>query len=200
MGGTGANHIMLGYGSLIYYADANGHPATPPTNQIENPNPQPGTNNWYVQDGYRRRLAMSTAPTPAAGRCPDLLLSQGLPYRSVPQRRLPAIYYLSTTTTRATWATARSAPLGTQFTIPPTRRTTSALLLSKHHVCWKYYGEGWDGGTEDGEAGTFCNICNPFQYATQIMTNPALRAKHIKDIDGSVQRHRRTTRSRRSRS
>lgn len=28
MGGTGANHIMLGYGNLIYYADANGQPAT----------------------------------------------------------------------------------------------------------------------------------------------------------------------------
>ena len=27
----------------------------------------------------------------------------------------------------------------------------------------------------------YCNICNPFQYATDIMTNPALRAAHIQD-------------------
>ncbi len=52
-GGTGANHIMLGYGSLVYYADpTTGKPGTPPAGQIENPNPAPGTNNWYTQDGY----------------------------------------------------------------------------------------------------------------------------------------------------
>ena len=27
-------------------------PLTPPTNQIENPDPMAGTNNWYTQDGY----------------------------------------------------------------------------------------------------------------------------------------------------
>jgi hypothetical protein len=26
--------------------------AKPPVNQIENPNPRPGTNNWYAQSGY----------------------------------------------------------------------------------------------------------------------------------------------------
>ncbi len=52
MGGTGANHIMLGFGSLIFYADSKGNPATPPKGEIENPNPMPGTNNWYTEDGY----------------------------------------------------------------------------------------------------------------------------------------------------
>jgi phospholipase C len=75
------------------------------------------------------------------------------------------------------------APLGpTQFTIPPTMQNNIGLLLTKHHVSWKYYGEGFDGGAEDGEAGTFCNICDPFLYSTQIMTNPTLRA-HNQDIE-----------------
>ena len=52
MGGTGANHIALGYGDAMWYSDGNGNAATPPYNQIENPNPQPGTNNWYTSDGY----------------------------------------------------------------------------------------------------------------------------------------------------
>src|SRR6201984_2103071 len=65
MGGTGANHVMLGAGDGIWFTDSKGHPARPPHNQyisagpnsgtvdeIENPNPQPGTNNWYTQDGY----------------------------------------------------------------------------------------------------------------------------------------------------
>src|SRR6202140_1810281 len=66
MGGTGANHVMLGSGDAIWFSDGKGNPTEPPHNQlvaagspnagvvdeIENPNPQPGTNNWYTQDGY----------------------------------------------------------------------------------------------------------------------------------------------------
>src|SRR5919109_3810327 len=52
MGGTGANHIMLGTGDMAFYQDANGNAAAPPAGEIENPNPQPGTNNFYTQDGY----------------------------------------------------------------------------------------------------------------------------------------------------
>jgi phospholipase C len=70
-GGTGANHIMLDTGDAIWFSDGNGNPLTPPNNpvnpanpgtpvtgftsalnEIENPNPQPGTNNYYTQDGY----------------------------------------------------------------------------------------------------------------------------------------------------
>lgn len=52
MGGTGANHVEIGFGTSIYYSNAQGQPAKPPQNQIENPNPQPGSNNFYQQDGY----------------------------------------------------------------------------------------------------------------------------------------------------
>ena len=52
MGGTGANHIMFGHADAMWYSDGAGHIATPTTNQIENPNPRSGTNNWYDQDGY----------------------------------------------------------------------------------------------------------------------------------------------------
>jgi phospholipase C len=65
-GGTGANHIMLGTGDAMWFSDGNGNPAVPPHNQlvaagtpnagvvdeIENPDVAPGTNNWYIQDGY----------------------------------------------------------------------------------------------------------------------------------------------------
>ncbi len=66
MGGTGANSIMLGFGDAIWFSDADGKPARPPHNEfiwsgtpdagtvdeVENPNPVPGTNNWWIQDGY----------------------------------------------------------------------------------------------------------------------------------------------------
>ena len=51
MGGTGANFQALATGHAIaYWKD--GALAEPPPNQIENPNPRPGTNNWYTQSGY----------------------------------------------------------------------------------------------------------------------------------------------------
>ena len=71
MGGTGADHVMMGMGAPIWFSDGEGNPATPPNygvnpakptvaapgnpnsvSEIENPNPQPGTNNYYTQDGY----------------------------------------------------------------------------------------------------------------------------------------------------
>jgi phospholipase C len=65
-GGTGANHVMLGTGDAIWFSDGNGNPLQPPHNQmvaagspnagvvdeIENPDPLAGTNNWYTEDGY----------------------------------------------------------------------------------------------------------------------------------------------------
>jgi len=65
-GGTGANHIMLGHSDAIWFSGGNGNAATPPHNvqvatgtanagtvdEVENPNPASGTNNWYTQDGY----------------------------------------------------------------------------------------------------------------------------------------------------
>ncbi len=61
MGGTGANSIMLGFGDALYFSDENGKALVPPNNhmtwaggpvqEIENPNPVAGTNNWWIQDG-----------------------------------------------------------------------------------------------------------------------------------------------------
>lgn len=184
MGGTGANHIMLGFGDLIYYADADGHPAVPPSNQIENPNSQSGTNNWWVQDGYSggSYVNCSDDSQPGVGVLRKYLKS--LPYDAFRHGDCKkGAYYLVNNYNPGYLGDGTPAPLGAnQFTIPPSKQQNLGLLLSRRHVSWKYYGEGWDGGKEDGEAGTFCNICDPFLYSTQIMTNPALRA-HNQDLD-----------------
>jgi phospholipase C len=184
MGGTGANHIMLGFGSLIYYADANGNPATPPANQIENPDAQPGTNNWFVQDGYSGGSYVNCADDSQPGVAAVKGYLKSLPYRTFRGTDCKAkAYYLVNNYNPGYLGDGTPAPLGAQqFTIPPTTQDNLALLLSRHHVSWKYYGEGYDAGKEDGEAGTFCNICDPFLYSTQVMTNPDLR-KNNQDIN-----------------
>lgn len=81
MGGTGANHVEIGFGTDIYYENSTGTPAVPPVNQIENPNPQPGTNNFYAQDGYSGGSCVECADTlqPGVGPIRDYLAQ--LPYR-----------------------------------------------------------------------------------------------------------------------
>ena len=57
-GGTGPNSITTGTAAPLFYSDANGNPATPPADQIENPNAYndkgyyPDNNNWYWNDGF----------------------------------------------------------------------------------------------------------------------------------------------------
>ena len=191
MGGTGANHIAIGFGTGLYYADANGNPAVPPANQIENPDAQPGTNNFYTQDGYGGGsfvgCADRTQPGVAAVR--DYLAS--LPYRAFRDGDCqPGAYYLVNNYNPGYLGTGAPAPLGSdQFTVPPSTQPNLGLLLSANNVSWRYYGEGWNNGQETGEADTYCNICNPFLYSTQVMTNPALRAnlKDIQDLYSDIQ-------------
>jgi phospholipase C len=53
------------------------------------------------------------------------------------------------------------------------------------NISWKYYGDGWNVYLSDptfqNPLDTYCNICNPFHYATDIMTNATLRTQHIQD-------------------
>ena len=180
MGGTGANHIMLGFGDAIYYADANGDPTTPPENQIENPNAQSGTNNWWVQDGYSGGSYVNCADDTQPGVAAVKGYLKSLPYRTFRGLDCKAgAYYLVNNYNPGYLGDGTPAPLGADlFTIPPTKQQNLALLLTRHNVSWKYYGEGFANGTEAGEAGTFCNICDPFLYSTQVMTNPTLRANN----------------------
>jgi phospholipase C len=181
-GGTGANHIAVGYGTTIFYADSNGNPATPPINQIENPAPAPGTNDWYTQDGYSGGSYMPCDPTANGVRELRAYL-ETLPYKVYRNGNCRAgAYYIVNNYNPGYLGTGQPAPLGPNvFTIPPSKQRNIGLLLSENHISWKYYGEGWANGAETGEASTYCNICNPFLYSTQIMTNPKLRA-NLQDI------------------
>ncbi len=180
-GGTGANHIFVGYGTAIYYADAKGNPATPPSNQIEDPDAQKGTNNWWVQDGYSGGSYVGCWDATQPGIAAVRKYEAGLKYKVLDACRKNA-YYLVNNYNPGYFGTGVAAPLGANiFTIPGSTQNNLGLALSAHQISWKYYGEGWAGGTETGEASTYCNICNPFLYSTQIMTTPSLR-KNLQDI------------------
>ncbi len=170
-GGTGANHIALGTGDAIFYSDGNGHPLVPPPNQIENPNPQPGTNNWYTQDGYSGGTYSDCSDMTQPGVGPVMTYLQSLPYITFNNGNCASgAYYLLNNYNPGYNAdgTVNHAP----FTVPPSSVPTIADDLIDHNLSWSYYGEGWANGHPDN---AYCTICNPFQYETRIMTNPAQR-------------------------
>lgn len=185
MGGTGANHLAIGYGETIYWANPDGSPGTPPSNQIENPDPQSGTNNFYTQDGYSGGSYVNCADNTQPGVASIDSYLATLPYTPWSADCQQNAYYLVNNYNPGYYGTGQVAYKGgpNDFTIPPTTQYNIGLELSANNVSWSYYGEGWAGGTETGPNGsnTYCNICNPFLYSTQIMTNPSLRG-NLKDV------------------
>jgi phospholipase C len=181
MGGTGANHIAMGTGLAIYYTDGNGNIATPPANEIENPNPQAGTNNYWVQDGYSGGSYSNCSDQTQPGVGPVLAYLASLPYTPGSQCKAGAYYLLNNYNP----GYFGDGTVNTStFTIPPSTVPTIGDRLKAAGLSWKYYGAGWNNYVADpsSELGSiYCNICNPFLYETAIMTNPAQRVAHLAD-------------------
>jgi phospholipase C len=218
-GGTGANHIMLGHGDAIWFSDGQGNALVPPHNvevqtggpnagvvdEVENPNAQAGTSNWYTEDGYGGGSYGS--PSYGGGsysNCADptqpgvstvVNYLQSLPHPIDPHCEV-GHYYLLNNYNPGYFGNGNNAFTDTSgdntvFTIPPssTKSIGDSLLAAK--ISWKYYGDQWDNYVPDpyqlnyGAIGSatdeYCNICNPFQYDTSIMANAAIRTAHIQD-------------------
>lgn len=177
MGGTGANHIALGTGDVAYYTNDQGQPAVPPRNQIENPDPKPGSNNNYKQDGYSGGSYTGCADTIQPGVAPIMSYLHSLSYQ--PFRGgdcAPGAYYLLNNYLPG-YTPSGQLTTSTPFTVPPQTMPTIADALSAHHISWKYYGQGYNNGNVTKE---FCGICDPFQYAKSIMTTSL--KKNIQDF------------------
>jgi phospholipase C len=179
MGGTGANHIALGSGYAAYFQNASGSPTVPPAGEIENPDPQSGTNNWYTQDGYGQP---GTTNGGSYSNCSD---------HSAPG--VSGVFAYLDTLSYSTFRHGDCAPghyyllnnynpgynvdgsLNTStFTVPPQQNwPTIGQELSARDISWGYFGEGYDNGTPGPN---YCGICDPMQYSSEIMTNPSLRA------------------------
>src|ERR1700757_942047 len=75
--------------------------------------------------------------------------------------------------------------------VPPSGLRTIGDALNEKGISWAYYGGGYDaavrvanGSTDPVDeliAANYCDICNPFSYASSIMADPTQRSEHIKD-------------------
>jgi phospholipase C len=191
LGGTFANQMVFGYAGALYYAGDNGEPAVPPSNQIENPNPQPGTNNWYTQDGYSGGSYTNCSDSSQPGVAPKLSYLAAL---QVPPQCQPGAYYLLNNYVPAFIGSGATDPVNNgPFTLPPVRNQRHiGDELSAAKVSWAYFGERWNDfktapglganfGSLDPMAYLYCNICNPFLYSASVMTDATAREEHNKD-------------------
>jgi phospholipase C len=218
-GGTGANHIMLGHGDALWFSDGAGHALPPPhkvevaagtanagvVDEVENPNPQAGTNNWYTEDGY----GGGSFGSPSFGggsysNCADPTqpgVSTVVKYLQSLRRPIDphcevGHYYLLNNYNPGYFGNGNNAFTDTNanntvFTIPPSSTRSIGDTLLDKGISWKYYGDQWNNYVPDpyqlnyGAMGAntdeYCNICNPFQYDTSIMANAAIRTAHIQD-------------------
>ncbi len=205
-GGTGANHFMLGTGDAGFWSDGNGNPTTPPASEIANPNPVAGTTNKYTADNNFSNCSDFTQP----GVAPIVSYLEALPYRAEPNCA-PAHYYMLDNTNPGFYPNGFRAPSpAAQNMVPPSPVRTVGDALNDKKISWAYFGGSYNdavalsndavtagtaatlnSSTALGEAAladpahslgiAYCQICNPFQYATSIMGDPAQRAAHIKD-------------------
>lgn len=186
MGGTGLDSILAGFADGIWYTDGKGNAATPPTNQIENPNPQPGTNNYYIQDGYGAvgygggsYSACADTTQPGVGSVVSYL--QSLP-TAIAANCEDGHYYLLNNYNPGYFGDG-SVDTTDTFAIPPVPTNSIGNVLLAAEVSFRWYGEGYSQYVQDPSAATnvYCNICNPFQYQTSIMANETVREQVLKD-------------------
>src|SRR5271156_906295 len=174
--------------------------------EIEDPDPAPTTNNWYSNDGYGAG-SFGFGPSSGGGSYSDCSdrsqpgVKEVVKYlASLPNSIDPHCekghYYLLNNYNPGWFGNGKNAyvdenPNNTPFTIPPSSTRSIGDDLNDHHVSWKYYGDQWNNyvndpyqlnyGTNGSNADEYCNICNPFQYDTSIMSHPDQVAAHIQD-------------------
>jgi acid phosphatase len=149
MGGTGANFFMLATGDAAVY-NQDGQLAVPPANQVENPQPAPGTANFYVHDGYSggSYVNCADAKRPEVDAILDVVQSRG--HRSNCE---PGAYYLVNNYEPPYTIDGALKTLGPQvFAYPPQTVPTIGEALSAKGVSWKWYTGGRDVTDVTGDA------------------------------------------------
>lgn len=192
MGGTGANHVMLGTGDAIFWSDGNGNPTTPPSH-LANPNPLPGTDDVYTVDLNFDGNFTECADPAQPGILPIVNYLQSLSYNPDP-KCVPGHYYMINNDSPGFLpdGTVDTAGIAKGGSIPPTNVRTIGEALNQKGVSWAYYGGAYHAALELEHnpnttnpavlvGAAYCNICNFESYATAIMGNTAQRTAHIKD-------------------
>jgi phospholipase C len=172
LGGTGPDSQPLGFADQVFFSDGSGHTATPRVANIYNPDPVPGTLNLYAHRAQWFDCSDTTHPGIAA----IAAYLNALPY-AVETKCGPGQYWQAVNVNPA--FTPKGLPNG-GLIVPPTMQRSIGDVLSANNISWKYYGGGFNAdGTNSPFNGSYCQICNPFEYEANY---PQMVADHMRDV------------------
>jgi phospholipase C len=199
MGGTGANHVMLGTGDAIFWSDNTGNPATDkgnptkPPSHIANPDPLLGTNDVYTVDLFFDGNFTECADPSQPGIKPIRDYLESLPYDPKPNCEKGHFYMVNNDNPGfLPDGTVDTANIAKGKSIPPITVRTIGDALNDKGISWGYYGGAYSAAValqHDPKStnpavqvgAAYCNICNFESYSTSIMGDATQRAAHIKD-------------------
>jgi phospholipase C len=196
MGGTGANHVMMGTGDAFFWSDGAGTPKTPPSH-IANPDPLPGSDDQYTVDiGFDGNFA-ECADATQPGIKPIREYLESLPYDPSPNCEKGHFYMVNNDNPGfLPDGTVDVAGIARGSSVPPTNVRTIGESLNQKGISWAYYGGAYNAAVkltkleQQGVSTTdpailvgaaYCNICNFESYSNAIMGDAAQRAAHLKD-------------------
>jgi phospholipase C len=185
MGGTGANFYSLSTGDVPYFT-AQGAATTPPDNQIEDPDPTSGTENFYKRDGYQGGSYVACADARQPGVAPILAV---LERQHLPSRCELGHYYLVNNYAPGYDLDGHPQPIGAQnYNYPPQSMPTIASALAAHGISWGWYTGARDAAdlTEEMRSGRmslaqarrlqYNFVGDPLVASTAVMSSPEQRA------------------------
>ncbi|GJI96166.1 acid phosphatase [Duganella caerulea] len=171
MGGTTVNYFALATADVGYYTEA-GQAVVPTARQIENPDAQPGTNNWYTEDGYRGGTYVNCSDPAQPGVAGIRQLLSQLPYPAFNDGNCaPGHYYMVNNLDPAFSPMGDPLPLGPdKFLLPPQTMPHIGDAMTAGGVSWKWY----SGGRNDGKKvdKEYCGMCDTPTFFSSTMNGP----------------------------
>jgi acid phosphatase len=165
MGGTGMNFFSIATGDLPWF-NTNGAIATPPSGQIENPNPTAGTTNFYQQDGYAggSYVNCSDSTQPGVSAILNFLAS-----KDVPSNCDAGKYYLVNNYNPGYDTSGNAQSIGpNNYVYPPQTVPTIAEALSAKGVTWGWYTTARDVADVQTQAGQLAGELNASSLSSAV--------------------------------
>jgi phospholipase C len=189
MGGTAANHMLLGSGDAIFWNTFRGQNA-PPAAAVADPDPKSATSDAFTRDSAWTNCADLTQP----GIAPIVGYLASLPYHPASNCET-GHYYMINNLSPGFLPNGQidSASITAGAKVPPSGLRTIGDALNEKNLSWAYFGGGYaaaarvaNGTPRDAvdplAALTYCDICNFVSYTSSIMGDPAQRQAHVKDV------------------
>jgi phospholipase C len=187
MGGTAVQHQMIGTADDVFWESFQGV-NQPPTKNVADPDPKSPTNAAFKVDKAWTNCSDLSAP----GIAPIVAYLASLPWHSKSNCD-PGHFYMINNLSPGFLpnGTVDATNILTGSKVPPSTLRTIGDALNEKGISWAYYGGAYNAAVRAANGSTdpvdqllvvnYCDICNPFSYASSIMGDPQQRSKHIKD-------------------